>query len=626
MTKVVQQRSDERLKPMEMKKQKITNNSSESVNEKVPDICQKLLEKQDNLEKSITEVVEKLRSAEEKIDKILQKREEDTDEKKQTEETANSIENPVTSPECSNEKSSQILPMTGKCFVLKHVFTNVQDVKEEVVKFGKEEEHFGVTWQVCLWKEEDDQLGLYLHCAKSLSDEKWLISSDAHFKLVSTNGKCHSELMSDTHGYTNGNTEFVAYGPKRFIEYNKMEEDFLEDDKLAVEIHVKIKEMTGIYKNDLKSFGDDMKSFSDVILVVNEKKFYVSKLYLAGHSPYFNSLLMGHFQESKKSEIKLTGIDADDFQNYLEILYGEHSIDEYTVEGILMVADMYETPLVIRKCEEFLLRKSKKTLKKKLQMSIRYNLDTLKKQCFSEIKSFADMKNAITGNIHDLDQPILAELLEKGFDLYSTLKMASGNIVKLDIGGTIFKTTKSTLTRFDGMLKVMIETEIPVEKDESGCIFVDRDPTHFRLILNFLRDGHVTLPDSEKEILEIQQEAQFYLLDGLMELCKRQLDPNIIKLNVGGTVFQTKKCMLKRFPSCFKLEKDEAGRIFIDRNPKHFPLILDFLRDGVVLPDDMKELREILKEANAYQVDCLVWLCNKRMNDLGLRMYSSANK
>ena len=50
---------------------------------------------------------------------------------------------------------------------------------------------------------------------------------------------------------------------------------------------------------------------------------------------------------------------------------------EFTVEGILMVADMYDTPLVIRKCEEFLLEKSKKTLKKKLQMSMKYHLEAL---------------------------------------------------------------------------------------------------------------------------------------------------------------------------------------------------------------------------------------------------------
>ena len=91
----------------------------------------------------------------------------------------------------------------------------------------------------------------------------------------------------------------------------------------------------------------------------------------------------------------MTGIDADDFQNYLELLYGDNSIDgnihnrvfekylkfklsEVTVEGLLLVADMYDTPLVIRKCEEFLLEKSKKTLKKKLEMAMKYLLDALK--------------------------------------------------------------------------------------------------------------------------------------------------------------------------------------------------------------------------------------------------------
>uniref|UniRef100_A0A1I7TGS7 BTB domain-containing protein n=1 Tax=Caenorhabditis tropicalis TaxID=1561998 RepID=A0A1I7TGS7_9PELO len=99
--------------------------------------------------------------------------------------------------------------------------------------------------------------------------------------------------------------------------------------------------------------------------------------------------------------------------------------------------------------------------------------------------------------------------------------MSSGNqIVKLDIGGTVFKTSKSTLTRFDGMLKVMMETDIPVTKDESGAIFIDRSPKHFELILNFMRDGDVELPDSEKEIKEIQKEADFYLLHDLAELCQ----------------------------------------------------------------------------------------------------------
>jgi hypothetical protein len=45
------------------------------------------------------------------------------------------------------------------------------------------------------------------------------------------------------------------------------------------------------------------------------------------------------------------------------------------------------------------------------------------------------------------------------------------------------------------------------------------------------------------------------------------------------------------------------GRIFIDRDPKHFDTILNYLRDGsCVLPDNDLELEELLREANFYQV------------------------
>ncbi|KAF1766876.1 hypothetical protein GCK72_006834 [Caenorhabditis remanei] len=177
-------------------------------------------------------------------------------------------------------------------------------------------------------------------------------------------------------------------------------------------MHVKIEKTTGVYKDNLRSFDETTEEFSDVVLVVNDEKFYVLKKFLAAHSSYFKALFLGHFQESKESEIKLTGIDADDFQNYLEGLYGEYSIDEFTVEGILMVADMYDTPSVIRKCEQFLLKESKKSLKKKLQMAMKYHLDALNKQCRKEIKSIDDIKSVLPGDIRDLDPSIMAEFLE----------------------------------------------------------------------------------------------------------------------------------------------------------------------------------------------------------------------
>lgn len=53
--------------------------------------------------------------------------------------------------------------------------------------------------------------------------------------------------------------------------------DYLVDDKLTAEIHVKVKKTTGIYKGNLRNFDKTMEEFSDVVLVVNDEKFYVLK-------------------------------------------------------------------------------------------------------------------------------------------------------------------------------------------------------------------------------------------------------------------------------------------------------------------------------------------------------------
>ena len=43
-----------------------------------------------------------------------------------------------------------------------------------------------------------------------------------------------------------------------------------------------------------------------------------------------------------------------------------------------------------------------------------------------------------------------------------------------------------------------------------GRVFLDRDPKHFRLILNYLRDGDICLPVCTIELQEILHEALFY--------------------------------------------------------------------------------------------------------------------
>ena len=91
--------------------------------------------------------------------------------------------------------------------------------------------------------------------------------------------------------------------------------------------------------------------------------------------------------------------------------------------------------------------------------------------------------------------------------------------VKLNVGGSKFETTLSTLTRYpDSMLGAMFSGRHEVPPDEEGYVFIDRDGTHFRAILNFLRTGFVDQPRSEQAANELKRELEYYQLpsEGLL--------------------------------------------------------------------------------------------------------------
>jgi hypothetical protein len=93
--------------------------------------------------------------------------------------------------------------------------------------------------------------------------------------------------------------------------------------------------------------------------------------------------------------------------------------------------------------------------------------------------------------------------------------------IKLDVGGHPFTTTLATLTRFpDIMLGAMFSGRHALVTDEGGAYYIDRDGTHFREILNYLR-----APEAHKQDVlqprasapsEIEVEADFYGLKDLM--------------------------------------------------------------------------------------------------------------
>ncbi|PIC48808.1 hypothetical protein B9Z55_007653 [Caenorhabditis nigoni] len=108
-----------------------------------------------------------------------------------------------------------------------------------------------------------------------------------------------------------------------------------------------------------------------------------------------------------------------------------------------------------------------------------------------------------------------------------------GKPVKLDIGGTIFHTTPTTIYKYFSRLKRDFEfhREFHIKSDSiehyslmyRDQLFYDRDSENFRYILNFLRDGdNMKLPKNREKVEEILEEAKFWMLKELEELCSRK--------------------------------------------------------------------------------------------------------
>ncbi|XP_052824784.1 BTB/POZ domain-containing protein KCTD21-like [Octopus bimaculoides] len=100
------------------------------------------------------------------------------------------------------------------------------------------------------------------------------------------------------------------------------------------------------------------------------------------------------------------------------------------------------------------------------------------------------------------------------------------DIVNLNVGGTHYSTTRSTLCQYaDSMLGTMFSGSYPTTIDKSGFYFIDRDGFMFRYILNFLRSKKLSLPMDFKEYDLLLTEADFYQIKPLIQdLCKLRDD------------------------------------------------------------------------------------------------------
>ena len=96
------------------------------------------------------------------------------------------------------------------------------------------------------------------------------------------------------------------------------------------------------------------------------------------------------------------------------------------------------------------------------------------------------------------------------------------DVVSLNVGGTIYTTSRATLTRFpNSMLGSMFSDRLPSIKDDKGNYLIDGDGSLFRYVLNFLRRSILVLPEDFKELDMLAQEADYYQIKELIDAVTR---------------------------------------------------------------------------------------------------------
>ncbi|XP_003385403.1 PREDICTED: BTB/POZ domain-containing protein KCTD5-like [Amphimedon queenslandica] len=107
--------------------------------------------------------------------------------------------------------------------------------------------------------------------------------------------------------------------------------------------------------------------------------------------------------------------------------------------------------------------------------------------------------------------------------------------VKLNVGGTLFMTTKTTLCKEKKSFLARLcldDPDLPSLKDETGAYLIDRDSRYFPVILNYLRHGKIIV-EPTLHIDGVLEEAEFYNIQSLVEQLTEKKNGRDTTVQVG---------------------------------------------------------------------------------------------
>ncbi len=120
------------------------------------------------------------------------------------------------------------------------------------------------------------------------------------------------------------------------------------------------------------------------------------------------------------------------------------------------------------------------------------------------------------------------------------LDVSDDDIIRLNVGGQKFTTTRSTLCQVEGSLLATMFSgrwEDAVKRDEDGAVFFDFNPQYFGYILDYLRAKRIATPEKPAPLPKVEDQAkvqdQAKNFDNLVEYLglSSEIDPTEIALS-----------------------------------------------------------------------------------------------
>ncbi|UMM14539.1 hypothetical protein L5515_002306 [Caenorhabditis briggsae] len=245
-----------------------------------------------------------------------------------------------------------------KEFVIEHVFEDVLNMKQVDDIAGNVEYHQNIPWSIQICRNSNF-FAIALRCSLGQRSLEWSINTKTSPSTNSIFGKrIEGKYQCE---YSENYSEWY-----KTVKWADIQE-YLIHGSLTVTLLVEIDEMRGVEARKLRNFDEkSMKKYSDVLLVT-----------------------------------------------FLELINGESPLDDFIVIDILKLSDFFGSKTAIRRCEEFLLEKSKKPLKEKFHAAIKYSMDALKEKCISNMKSAQDFLSILPENAHVFYADLWKELFLK---------------------------------------------------------------------------------------------------------------------------------------------------------------------------------------------------------------------